>query len=140
MPLLTLEVGGEPRLTPCPDCGRETLTTTGFIYRDGDAYALYHASVPAHDAGPRAIIGIGVGPFSEDPPSASVSAFLSVTTTPSEIQFGFIDPASSGWSESVVLGPKLTAEEARSHRMRWDFLALAELITRDDPAVASHIS
>lgn len=139
MPTLTLEVGRETRSTSCPDCGRETRTTAGFVYRDGDAYALYFASLLAHDHGRRAILAIGIGPVRSDSTSANVSAFLNVASTQTETQFGFIDPASSGWSGSKVLGPQLAAEEARSHLMRAEFLEVAELITRDDPAVASHI-
>ena len=140
MTRLTLEVGREPRSTTCPHCGRETRSTAGFIYRDDDAYAVYFGSLAAHDDGPRAILAIGIGTCGPNQDNADLSAFLSLSTTATEVRFGFIDPLNSGWSGSTVLGVQLSADQARTHRMRSDFLTVAELIARDDPAVASNLS
>jgi len=40
-----LEVGREPRTQISSDCGGVSRTTQGFIYRDGDAFAVYFSTL-----------------------------------------------------------------------------------------------
>ena len=75
---LTLEVGDEPRSHVCPDCGGVMRSIRGFVYRSGDAYAIYFATLPlaAHEA--RADLAIGIGTWDADTDSAELSAFLAL--------------------------------------------------------------
>ena len=42
--MLTFELGEEKEPTVCSCCGGVCHSAHGFIYRDGNAYAIYHAT------------------------------------------------------------------------------------------------
>jgi ethanolamine utilization microcompartment shell protein EutS len=135
---LRLEVGREPETQTCQDCGRVQVLTDGFIYLDDDAYAIYFATLLMHEA-VRADLAIGIGTWAEGE-TAAISAFLTVSVRADEIQFGFTDAANSTWGGAHLLTHPLAAADARRDPAHRDILALAELVVRDDPAVAAHLS
>jgi hypothetical protein len=136
---LSIEVGREPRTTTCAQCGRSALETTGFVYRGGDAFAIYHATLHNHDNVPQVDLAIGIGPWHTEAAVADASAFLAVWPESHEIKFGFVDPIRSVWSSARLLRNQLTADQARASASRADMLRVAEGVVRDDPAVARHL-
>jgi hypothetical protein len=137
--LLTIGVGGEPRTTSCERCGRAAVQTTGFVYRSGDAFAIYHATLHDHDNVHRIDLAIGIGTWQADDAVADLSAFLAVWPDDDEIRFGFVDPAQSVWSGAGLLQNQHTAEQARVSTSRDDLLRVAEGVVKGDPAVARHL-
>lgn len=137
---LTIEVGAAPRATTCDVCGRAALNSSGFVYRGGDAFAIYHATLHRHDEVPTVDLAIGIGSWENDAALAEVTAFLSVWAGPEQIMFGFVDPAASVWSNSRLLANQQTAEVARTSPSRSDFTRVAEGIVREDPALARHLA
>jgi hypothetical protein len=137
---LTLEVPGLPRTSTCEQCGRSAANTTGFVYRGGDAYAIYHAVLHRHVDGPRVDLAIGIGTWQGDAPVAEASAFMAVWLASDEVRFGFVDPADSVWADGRLLRNQLSADEARISRMRRAMFAVAELVVAEDPSVASHLA
>src|SRR5512143_2722282 len=137
---LSIEVPRSPRTTTCGECGRSATQTTGFVYRSGDAYAIYHAVLHHHGDGPKVDLAIGIGDWQGDDAVASASAFLAVWTSPDEVRFGFLDPANSVWKDSRLLRNQLTAYEAGVGTVRRAMLAIAELVVSGDPSVAGHLA
>lgn len=137
---LRIEAGRDAWSTRCDQCGRAAVHTTGFVYRDGNAYAVYHATLHHHDRVHRADLAIGIGTWHTDAAVADVSAFLTAWSEADEIRFGFVDPAVSVWSGADLLQNQLTADQARAHRARTDLLAVAEGVVRGDPEVARHLA
>lgn len=136
---LRIEVGRDSWSTHCEHCERAAVHTTGFVYRDGNPYAIYHATLHHHDKVHRADLAIGIGTWQTDGASAEVSAFLTAWSEADEIRFGFVDPADSVWSSASLLQNQLTADQARAHRARTELLAVAEGLVRGDPEVARHL-
>ena len=64
--VLTIEVGREPQTRTCDKCGRNATDTMGFVYRDGDAYAIYYAVMHRHEGTPRLDLAIGIGTWMND--------------------------------------------------------------------------
>jgi hypothetical protein len=137
---LTIEVPEAPRTTACERCGRSAVNTTGFVYRGGDAYAIYHAVLHRHDDRPAVDLAIGIGTWQTDDSVAEASAFLVVWPSHDEIQFGFVDPADSAWVNARLLRNQLSAEAARVSKMRTALIAVGELVVASDPSVASHLA
>ncbi len=135
--VLRIEVGRLSQ-TSCDHCGRAAVHTTGFVYRGGDAHAIYHGTLHRH-AAPQVDLAIAIGTWDTDSAVAEVSAFLAVTGAAEEITFGFVEPTDSLWSNGRLLRNQLSAAEARSSSSRMDLLRVAEAIVRDDPAVAGHL-
>jgi hypothetical protein len=135
---LTLEIGRTDS-APCASCGLPSIRSSGFIYREGDAHAIYH--VLAHGGeSPHADLAIGVGSWEGSDAVADQSAFLGLSTTEDEIRFSFVDHAQSAWGRSRLLAHPLTAEQARASNNRDDFIEAAELVATADPAVAHVLS
>jgi hypothetical protein len=135
---LTLEIGRTDS-APCASCGLPSIRSSGFIYREGDAHAIYH--VLAHGGeSPHADLAIGVGSWEESEAVANQSAFLALSTTEDAIRFSFVDPAESAWARSRLLAHPLTAEQARASDHRDDFIEASELVATADPAVAHVLS
>jgi hypothetical protein len=137
--IFTVEVDAPPKATTCDVCGLTAMNTTGFVYRDGDAFAIYHATLHRHADQARVDLGLAVGSWDADDSVADISAFLSVWTEADEIRFGFVDPAASGWSRARLLGHQLLASEARASAAGPEFIRIAEQVVRDDPTVAHHL-
>jgi hypothetical protein len=136
---LTIEVGREPRSTTCGQCGRAAVDTTGFVYRGGDAFAIYHATLHNHGELRQTDLAIGIGTWQADEAVADVSAFLAVWPEGDEIRFGFVDPDRSVWASAGLLRGQLTADEARISPSRPELLRVAERIVKDDPAISRHL-
>jgi len=116
------------------------LDSNGFVYRDGDAFAIYHATLHRHGGAPKADIAIGLGTWSADDAVAETSAFLAAWTTTDEIQFGFVDPSASAWQHARLMANQLSADQGRTSDRRGELLAVAERIVSDDPAVRRHLA
>jgi hypothetical protein len=136
---LTIEVGREPQVRTCDRCGRSATDTMGFVYRDGDAYAIYYAAMHRHEDTPQLDLAIGIGTWTNDASVANLSAFLSVWSEAAEVRFGFVDPADSVWANARLLQNPLAANEARSSQSRQALLSVAELVVSWDPAAAGHL-
>jgi hypothetical protein len=136
---LRIEVGRGPWTTICNQCGHEAVHTTGFVYRRGNAFAIYHATLHHHAGRHRADLAIGIGTWTTDDAVAEASAFLAVWPEADEIRFGFVDPADSIWSNASLLHNQLSADQSRTHASRADILSVAEGVVRDDPALAGHL-
>lgn len=138
--VLTIEVGREPRTRTCDKCGRSAADTTGFVYRDGNAYAIYHAVMHRHQGTPQLDLAIGIGTWESGDSVADLTAFLAVWTETDEIRFGFVDPTESVWAGARLLKNQLAADEARTSDSRQAVLSVAELVVSGDPAVAGHLN
>src|SRR5512136_2346923 len=130
--MLTIELGQEKEPTSCPCCGGVRQSAYGFVYRDGDAYAIYHATWS--ESHPEAGIDIAID-FDEWGESSGLetrySIGLLVRSTESHYQFQFLAPKDSAWSGSEDRGRMLTREEALSHPQKNEFLHVAEHIIVD---------
>jgi hypothetical protein len=136
---LTLEVGRAPRSTSCKKCGRSVVSTAGFVYADGDAYAVYMAALHRHGPKPAADLAVGMGTWAREDAVADASAFLHVSADERETTFGFVDPSESSWSGARVLRNQLSAAAARDSHERPELLRVAELVVAEDNAVARHL-
>ena len=135
---LTLETGAT-QSAQCTSCGQSAVRSSGFVYRDGDAHAIYH--VAAHGgASPHGDLGIGIGTWEGEDAVAAHSAFLEISATDDDIRFTFADPEGSTWTDSTLLANRLAADDARASPLREQFIAVAELVATVDPAVVHVLS
>jgi hypothetical protein len=139
MTALTLEVGRPPRETTCERCGRATQSSTGFVYADGDAHAIYHAALHDHIDQSDMDLAIGIGTWEGDDAVATVSAFLTVWAENDQIRFGFVDPDESTWAKASLLRNQLSGSAARESDERHELLRIAELVVEQDVAVNHHL-
>ena len=134
--MLTIELGQEKEPTYCPCCGGVCRSAYGFVYRDGDAYAIYHATWSESHPEAGVDIAIDFDEWGESSRSETkYSIGLLARSTESRYQFQFLAPQDSAWSSSENRGRILTREEALAHPQKDEFLLVAEHIVLDDPRV-----
>ena len=121
------------QLRPCPDCGLEFPHITGFVL-DGDGpRAVYFASCHTHSE--KAVrIDVILGTWGGDPPAedhVTFSCELRITGAMA------LDAPVTLTEKRPVLGAVLTRNEALTHPRAAEFWAIIDLISTEDPAVAS---
>ena len=60
-----LELGDTGEMAPCDCCGAKSRTAHGFVYRGGDAYAVYYAGWSDGPPGRGVSLAIAVGEWAE---------------------------------------------------------------------------
>jgi hypothetical protein len=132
---ITLEPGEHRESRPCACCGRPILTAIGFVYRNGDAYSVYHAAwSPGHPAR-GASIALQFGDWSEDAgPDDRFRVGLEIRATLSEYQFEVREPADSMWADSSDVR-MLTRDEALAHAQKTEFFRVAEHVIFGDQRI-----
>ena len=140
MNALEIELGPNLGTSTCPHCGSEASTIRGFLYRGGDAYALYFAALyPSHEDR-RMALDIAIGDWGEAAPAdARLRVALEVWPTESEIEMHVHDRADWNWADSQTLGRLLGREEALARpEIDWYF-EVADFVVSRDPRIASYL-
>jgi hypothetical protein len=133
---LSLEAGPQEAGTVCDCCGTRSTTVHGFVYRGGDAFAVYYAGW-SHQHPERGVtMAIATGEWAEGSgPHDRTSIGLEARPTATEIQFTIVGPEQSPWGETPLFGRMLSRDRAKASPSLKTTLEVAELIVRDDPRV-----
>lgn len=140
MSTLQIELGESGEAAPCECCGASSRTAHGFVYRDGDAYAVYYAGWSDGHPGRRVSLAIAVGEWAEGTsPADRVSIGIRATRTPSSVDFMVLNSMESPWGDTPLLGKMLEREQALAHPALKGVVHVAEHIVRDDPRVRNFL-
>jgi len=142
MGTLTIEAAEEVKVGTCADCGKEEQSVHGFVYSDGDAYAVYLATICTGHAEKLVCVAIGIGKWSDDSgPDDRQSATLFIRPAPAEFQMTFQDRTNSPWRESERwLGRMLDRTEALASPLKGEFFHVADHIVMNDPRIQGYLS
>ncbi len=129
---LSIELGEEAR-TCCDCCGKESTTVHGFVYRDGDAYAVYYAGWSDGHPERGITLAIAVGEWSEGATALErVSIGLEAHPAEREILFSVLNPDQSPWGTSELLGDMVQRSRALQLPVLKDVFEIGELIVYND--------
>lgn len=134
VPNFSLEVGENCKSSICHCCGRESYIGHGFIFKDGDAYAVYYAGwVPNHPE-KKVSFAIAIGEWDDNSTAEDRTCFgLEVYEGKEEILFRAIEPADSPWNNTELLGKMISRDDAlNSHLMREVFDIVEHIIRNHD--------
>ena len=137
---MTFSFDGETRLERrrCDRCGEAHDAATGFVLRDGAAYAIYWADWYPHQQ--EALVDVILGSFEEPDFADNVTFGCRIGRVE-----GQAEPACSltpgGQSRSVkqLLGHKLTREEALQHPSLPSFWEVVDWLILNDATLHEHI-
>lgn len=123
----------------CGHCGQEIALVTGFVYRDGDAYAVYYASCHQVD-GPEVWIDGVFSPTWADGVDDHLTFGCRVGCVDggASCAASLVD-AASAWGESPEFGHKLSRQAALEHRLLDEFWALVDHVLVHDVLVRNHL-
>ena len=135
-----VEVGENRKSSSCHCCGRESNVGHGFVYKNGDAYAVYYAGWSAEHPERRVSLALAIGEWSDDSSAADRTCFgLEAREGEDEILFRVIEPVESPWSRTELLGEMLSREKALSDALLKEAFVVAEHVVRDHPAISEYL-
>lgn len=106
----------EPSASRCDCCGGLTVRLTRFVYRDGDAFAIYHAAYSNTHPDNELAMLVSLGDWGEDSdPSQRAAFYCRVRPTEDSYEVMLGDAAQSAWRDAEIIGEKLSREEALRH-------------------------
>ncbi len=136
--MLTLEIEPASFLT-CDCCNGVTTALTRFVYRDGDAHAIYYARFSAaHPERPVKML-VSLGEWGEgSDPSQRRSFALDVRTVPDSYQVMVTDAAASPWSVGAI-GRVLDRQEALQHPWVKEAFRIVDHAVEEDAPLREHL-
>ena len=137
---LSIEPAREVTQQLCADCGRPFSSVHGFLYEEGNAYAVYHALLQTEHPSTVADIALSFGSWDEDATGDDRSRVgLRVWPEGEELKMRITDAAESAWGDSETFGRMLSRSDVLSSDRRAEALAAVEFVIGHDPRVADHL-
>jgi hypothetical protein len=146
VPLLSHDGDPEVRQVDCEHCGTPYLQSIGFVMADGDANAIYYASLHHHDGQHDAWLDVILGswPNGDDeaypPDHVTFSCRVGPGSAAPEPYASLVQaPASATGENTELFGQMLTREEAKEHPMLADFWRVVDFVIEHDARVRDHL-
>ena len=138
--MLTIEIDAPPETTRCECCGGTTTRLTRFVYRDGDAFAVYYAMFSDQHPEREVKLAVGLGEWGDDDasPEDRRAFALVMRSTDEAYQVMVVDADESPWRNARVIGRMLDRDEALAHPWIGDVFHITDHMVEDDPAIKSY--
>lgn len=128
-----------PTESTCQCCGNVTVRLTRFVYRNGDAHAVYYAQYTAGHSEKRLSGLIGLGEWDEKgTPEERIAFPFQILTDEENFKVGLVDAADSPWSHVTFLGRILNREEALKHKWISEVFHITDHMVTDDPEITKY--
>jgi hypothetical protein len=129
-----LAFDGEPELDRrrCADCGADEETSTGFVLRDGSAFAAYWLTWSPHGNEGRLDAVLGTWEEPGYPAQATFGCRIGAVDGQDAPACSLV-PAAARRSDAAFFGTRLDPEAARRHPWLGDFWALTDWVVLNDP-------
>jgi hypothetical protein len=124
----------------CDCCGGTTTRLTRFVYRDGDAFAIYYAVFSEEH--PERIIEavVSLGEWGEDSEPSERRAFaLSLRVSESQYEVMVVNAEESPWYGIEFIGPMLDRDDALMHPWIEDVFHITDHIFTDDLEIKAYL-
>ena len=135
-----IEIGESRKRTTCACCGRESFNAFGYVYRDGDAHAIYYAGWSPGHAVKEVNLAIGIGDWGDSASAGDRVGFGVVVGANADwITVRLIGPEESLWPVSGQWGETLSRKAALAHTLREDVFAICELVADQHGAIKDYL-
>lgn len=114
------------------------MSLTRFVYKDGDAFAIYYACFSSSH--PERIVDavVSIGDWGIDTEPVNRCAFaVRIRSGTESYEVMLTDAGSCRWSDVDLLGRKLSRDEARAHHWVDDVFHITDHMCADDAQVKS---
>lgn len=137
----TLAIEANPTVSEhsCDHCSQPFQRVQGYVYRAGDAHAVYIASCYHHD-GHEVFIDAVFSPTWEDEVDDHITFGCRVGMVAGQSDPGAsLVTGATAFTDRPFFGRKLSREEATGHPLLGDFWALVDHLLVRDPVVRDHV-
>jgi hypothetical protein len=137
--VLTFEFA-EPARNHCDCCGGVTTALTRYVYRDGDAHAVYYARF-GNQHEPRIVeVVVSIGEWGDGTNHWDRVAFaLRLRAVDSEYQVTVVDASESPWQGVQLLGRMLDRDEALGHERLQEVFHITDHMVLDDQPIRDYL-
>jgi hypothetical protein len=137
---LSIEPAPEVRQRTCEDCGRSFSTVHGFLYEEGDAYAVYHALLQRDHPMTVADLALSIGSWDEDATAASRKRIgIRVWPEADELKLHIASPDESSWGDSETFGKMVDRSDILGTPLEQEAVRSAEFVIGHDSRVRDHL-
>jgi hypothetical protein len=137
---ITIEFEPPDEFGPCDCCGGSTTSLTRFVYKDGDAHAVYYARFSNNH--PERIVkaAVSIGEWGEGSNPGQRTAFaLELRAGPENYEVHVCDAEASPWSGSKILGPMLDRDAALAHPLIDEVFHITDHAFLEDPPLKAYL-
>jgi hypothetical protein len=129
----------EPVKKACDCCGGITTRLTRFVYKDGDAFAVYYAMFSDSHPEREIKVAIGMGEWGEGSSPEDRRAFaLKIRDGGTQYETMVVDAEESPWQGVEVIGCMLNRDEALGHVWIDEVFHITDHIVTDDPEIKAY--
>jgi hypothetical protein len=137
---LSIETQPEVRQHDCSHCGKAFASVTGFLYEDGNAYAVYHALLQTQHPATVADFALSVGSWDEKATGIDRTRVgVRVWPEENELMMHVNDPGESAWGHSSTFGTMAARSEVVGTGLQQEALRAIEFVIANDPRVHKHL-
>ena len=137
---LSIEIVPESEQRTCPDCGRPFRSVRGFVYEDGDAYAVYHAMLQTGHPSTVVEFALSLGDRSEKATGADRTRIgIRVWPLDDKLHMHINNPSESAWGDSETFGQMADRRDVLDTPLEEDALRTIEFVIDHDRRIAEHL-
>jgi hypothetical protein len=133
-PVFTIEQN-EPIASTCNCCGGTTTSLTRYVYKDGNARAVYYARFSNNHPDGLVSMLVSIGAWGDGTtPADRVSFAMDLRDDGGQLGVGITDAGDSPWNEAKILGRMLDREAALEHPLVQEVLQIVDhALVEDGP-------
>lgn len=136
--MLEIEDPADVTHDACDHCGEPMTRVKAFVYRDGDAHAVYFASCYHHD-GHEVFIDAVFSPTWEDETDHVTFGCRVGPVEGHPESAASLVPAAQAFGDSALFGHRLSRDEALGHPLLPEFWELVDHVLLHDRVVSAHV-
>src|SRR5262245_54837789 len=138
--MLSFEFSPPSESEPCSCCGGRTTSLTRFVYKNGDAHAIYYARFSDNHPMRSVLATVSLGEWGEGAnPGQRVAFALQLRPAPSEYEVEVLDSVQSPWREAKVIGRTLDREEALKHPLLPEVFHITDHMVAEDKVLKGYL-
>jgi hypothetical protein len=137
---LSIEPAPEVEQQVCADCGRPFSSVHGFLYEDGDAYAVYHALLQRDHPATVVDVALSFGSWADEATAVDRTRIgIRVWPEEDELKMHINDPRESAWGDSETFGEMAGRGEVLGTPLEQEALRTVEFVIAHDSRVEEHL-
>jgi hypothetical protein len=134
-----IEIGENSNATVCHCCGKASCTGHGFVFKNGDAYAIYYAGWSDAHPEKKVSLALAIGEWDDESTSKDCTCFgVEAYEGKEEILFRVIEPEESPWPKTDLMGEMLSRKESLKHQLLKEVFIIAEEVLRNHAAIREY--
>ena len=129
----------DPVKKTCECCGGTSTTLTRFVYKDGDAFAIYFALFSDNHPEREMSVAVSIGEWGDGTTAEDRLAFaLILRCREDQYEVMVVNADKSPWQDAEMIGRMLDRDEALAHPWIEEVFHITDHMVEDDLEIRSY--